>query len=73
VPDEKVRDEPRAMVRVFPAKSRIAMRLGRAVFRRAKDDRPALPVHWKISDCRATSDEGMRAFIEKFGGVQVLP
>src|SRR5262249_38947991 len=32
VPDEKVRDEARAMARVFATKSRTAMRLGRAAF-----------------------------------------
>src|SRR6516225_7161369 len=37
VPDDKVRDEARAMARVFATKSRTTMRLGRAAFMRVND------------------------------------
>ena len=70
VPDEKVRDEARAMARVFATKSRTTMRLGRAAFVRAND----LDYRCGIGDAvenfcnvAATADarEGVRAFIEK--------
>src|SRR5262249_8282522 len=37
VPDERVRDEARAMARIFATKSRTTMRLGRAAFVRVND------------------------------------
>jgi enoyl-CoA hydratase len=70
VPDENVRNEARAMARVFATKSRTAMRLGRAAFMRAND----LDYRRGIGDavenfCNvvATDDaqKGLRAFIEK--------
>jgi enoyl-CoA hydratase len=70
VPDEKVRDEARAMARLFATKSRTTMRLGRAAFVRAND----LDYRRGIGDAvenfcnvAATADaqEGLRAFIEK--------
>jgi enoyl-CoA hydratase len=69
-PDEKVRDEARAMARAFAAKSRTAMRLGRAAFLRAND----LDYRRGIGDAvenfcnvatTADAQEGVRAFIEK--------
>jgi enoyl-CoA hydratase len=69
-PDEKRRDEARAMARVFARKSRTAMRMGRAAFLRAND----LDYRRGIGDAgenfcnvAATPDaeEGLRAFIEK--------
>ena len=70
VPDDKVRDEARAMARMFATKSRTTMRLGRAAFVRAND----LDYRRGIGDAvenfcnvAATDDaqEGLRAFIEK--------
>jgi enoyl-CoA hydratase/carnithine racemase len=70
VPDERVRDEARAMARVFAAKSRTAMRLGRAAFVRVND----LDYRRSIGEAvenfcavTATADaqEGLRAFVEK--------
>src|SRR5262249_57473600 len=43
VPDEKVREEARAMAQVFARKSRAAMRLGRAAFLRPTRYGRALP------------------------------
>jgi enoyl-CoA hydratase len=68
--DEKLRDEARAMARMFARNSRTAMRLGRAAFLRAND----LDYRRGIGDAvesfcnvAATPDaeEGLRAFIEK--------
>ena len=70
VPDEKVRDEARAMARIFAAKPRTAMRFGRAAFLRVND----LDYRSGIADAvenfcnvAATADaqEGVRAFVEK--------
>ncbi len=70
VPDDKVRDEARAMARVFARKSRTTMRLGRAAFARVND----LDYRRGIGDAvehfcnvAATDDaqEGLRAFMEK--------
>jgi enoyl-CoA hydratase/carnithine racemase len=70
VPDEKLRDEARAMARIFATKSPTAMRLGRAAFMRAND----LDYRRSIGNavdvfCNvATTDdaqEGLRAFKEK--------
>jgi len=70
VPDEKVRDEARAMARVFAAKSPTTMRLARAAFARANDldDRRRLAEAVEnFCNVAATADarEGLRAFIEK--------
>jgi enoyl-CoA hydratase/carnithine racemase len=68
VPDEKVREEARAMARVFATKSPSAMRLGRAQFLRANDDRRRIAEAVEnFCTVAATADaqEGMRAFIEK--------
>jgi enoyl-CoA hydratase/carnithine racemase len=70
VPDEKVRDEARAMARVFATKSRTAMRLGRAAFMRVNDRDYRRGIGDAVEDfCNvaATADaqEGVRAFIEK--------
>ncbi len=70
VPDDKVRDEARAMARVFATKSRTTMRLGRAAFARVND----LDYRRGIGDAvehfcnvAATDDaqEGLRSFMEK--------
>jgi enoyl-CoA hydratase len=70
VPDEKVRDEARAMARVFATKSRTTMRLGRAAFVRANDRDYRRGIGEAVENfCKvaATADaqEGLRAFIEK--------
>jgi len=70
VPDEKVRDEARAMARVFATKSRTTMRLGRAAFVRANDldyRRGIGEAVENFCNVAATADaqEGLRAFIEK--------
>jgi enoyl-CoA hydratase len=70
VPDEKVRDEARAMARVFAAKSRTTMRLGRAAFVRANDldyRRGIGAAVENFCNVAATADaqEGLRAFSEK--------
>jgi enoyl-CoA hydratase/carnithine racemase len=68
VPDEKVRDEARAMARVFATKSRTAMRLGRAAFMRANDYRRGIAEAVEnFCNVAATADaqEGLRAFLEK--------
>jgi enoyl-CoA hydratase len=68
VPDEKVRDEGRALARVFAAKPRTAMRLGRAAFLRANDDRRGIgEAVENFCNVAATADaqEGVGAFIEK--------
>ena len=70
VPDEKVRDEARAMARVFATKSRTTMRLGRAAFMRVNDRDYRRGIGDAAEDfCNvaATADaqEGVRAFIEK--------
>jgi len=70
VPDERVRDEARAMARVFATKSRSTMRLGRAAFVRINDldyRRGIGEAVENFCDVAATTDaqEGVRAFIEK--------
>ena len=70
VPDDKVRDEARAMARVFAAKSRTTMRLGRAAFMRVNDRdyrRGIGDAVENFCNIAATADaqEGVRAFIEK--------
>jgi enoyl-CoA hydratase/carnithine racemase len=70
VPDERVRDEARAMARVFAAKSRTAMRLGRAAFVRVNDLDYRRGIGEAVENfcaVAATADaqEGLRAFIEK--------
>lgn len=70
VPDDKVRDEARAMARVFAAKSRTTMRLGRAAFMRVNDRdyrRGIADAVENFCNIAATADaqEGVRAFIEK--------
>jgi enoyl-CoA hydratase len=70
VPDEKVRDEARAMARMFATKSRTTMRLGRAAFVRANDldyrrgIGAAVEVFCNVA-ATADAQEGLRAFIEK--------
>jgi enoyl-CoA hydratase len=70
VPDEKVRDEARAMARMFAAKSRTTMRLGRAAFVRANDldyrrgIGEAVEIFCNVA-ATADAQEGLRAFIEK--------
>jgi enoyl-CoA hydratase/carnithine racemase len=70
VPDEKLRDAAREMAGIFAAKSRTAMRLGRAAFMRAND----LDSRRSIGDAvelfcnvatTADAQEGLRAFLEK--------
>jgi enoyl-CoA hydratase len=68
VADERVRDEARAMARVFATKSRTAMRLGRAAFVRVNDYRRGIgEAVENFCNVAATADaqEGLRAFIEK--------
>src|SRR6516162_9437631 len=70
VPDERVRDEARAMARVFAAKSRTAMRLGRAAFVRVNDLDYRRGIGEAVENfcaVAATADaqEGLRAFVEK--------
>ena len=70
VPDDKVRDEARAMARVFASKSRTTMRLGRAAFMRVNDRdyrRGIGDAVENFCNIAATADaqEGVRAFIEK--------
>jgi len=70
VPDDKVRDEARAMARVFATKSRTTMRLGRAAFMRVNDRdyrRGIADAVENFCNIAATADaqEGVRAFIEK--------
>jgi enoyl-CoA hydratase/carnithine racemase len=70
VPDDKVRDEARAMARVFATKSRATMRLGRAAFMRVNDRdyrRGIGDAVENFCNVAATTDaqEGVRAFIEK--------
>ena len=70
VPDEKVRDEARAMARVFATKSRTTMQLGRAAFMRANDRdyrRGIGDTVENFCNVAATADaqEGLRAFVEK--------
>jgi enoyl-CoA hydratase/carnithine racemase len=70
VPDERVRDEARAMARVFAAKPRTAMRLGRAAFVRVNDldyRRGIGEAVENFCNIAATADaqEGLRAFVEK--------
>jgi enoyl-CoA hydratase len=70
VPDDKVRDEARAMARVFASKSRTTMRLGRAAFMRVNDRDyrrgigDAVENFCNIAET-ADAQEGVRAFIEK--------
>src|SRR5215475_8626741 len=65
VPDERVRDEARALARALAAKSRTAMRLGRAQFLNANDDRrgiaDAVENFCKVA-ATADAQEGLRAF-----------
>jgi enoyl-CoA hydratase len=70
VPDERLRDAAREMAGIFAAKSRTAMRLGRAAFMRAND----LDHRRSVGDAvelfcnvATTEDaqEGLRAFMEK--------
>jgi len=68
VPDETLRAEARAMARAFAEKPRTAMRLARAAFLRANDDRRGIAeAVANFCDVAATAEaqEGMRAFIEK--------
>jgi enoyl-CoA hydratase len=70
VPDEKVRDEARAIARVFAEKSPTAMRLGRAAFMRANNlhDRREVEIAAETFSRVAATDsaqEGIRAFTEK--------
>ena len=70
VPDDKVRDEARAMARVFATKSRTTMRLGRAAFMRVNDRdyrRGIADAVENFCNVAATAEaqEGVRAFIEK--------
>jgi enoyl-CoA hydratase len=68
VADERVRDEARAMARVFATKSRTAMRLGRAAFVRVNDYRRGIgEAVENFCNVAVTADaqEGLRAFIEK--------
>jgi enoyl-CoA hydratase len=70
VPDEKVRDEARAMARIFAAKPRTAMRFGRAAFLRVNDldyRRGIADAVENFCNVAATADaqEGVRAFVEK--------
>jgi len=70
VPDDKVRDEARAMARVFAAKSRTTMRLGRAAFMRVNDRDYRRGIGDAVENfCNvattADAQEGVRAFIEK--------
>jgi enoyl-CoA hydratase/carnithine racemase len=68
VADERVRDEARAMARVFATKSRTAMRLGRAAFVGVNDYRRGIgEAVENFCNVAATADaqEGLRAFIEK--------
>jgi len=70
VPDERVRDEARAMARVFAAKPRTAMRLGRAAFVRVNDLDYRRGIGEAVENfcaVAATADaqEGLRAFVEK--------
>jgi enoyl-CoA hydratase len=70
VQDDKVRDEARAMARVFATKSRTTMRLGRAAFMRVNDRdyrRGIADAVENFCNVAATADaqEGVRAFIEK--------
>jgi enoyl-CoA hydratase len=67
-PDEKLREEARAMAGVFAKKSRTAMRLGRAAFLRTNDYRRDIAdAVENFCTVAATADaqEGSRAFIEK--------
>src|SRR5713101_4560949 len=70
VPDEKLRDEARAMAGIFATKSPTAMRLGRAAFMRANDldYRRSVGNAVEVFCNVATTDdaqEGLRAFKEK--------
>src|SRR5260370_40312799 len=68
VPDEKLREEARAMAQVFARKSRRAMRLGRAAFLQANDYRRGIAAGAKtFCDAAPAPDaqEGVRAFMEK--------
>src|SRR5437588_7703081 len=68
VPDETLRAEAHAMGRAFADKPRTAMRLARAAFLRANDDRRGIAeAVANFCDVAATAEaqEGMRAFIEK--------
>jgi enoyl-CoA hydratase/carnithine racemase len=68
VPDEQLREEARALARALAGKSRTAMRLGRAQFLHANDDRrgiaDAVENFCKVA-ATADAQEGLRAFIEK--------
>jgi len=68
VPDEKVREEARALAQVFARKSCAAMQLGRAAFRRANDyGRGIADAVETFCAAAVTADaqEGVRAFMEK--------
>ena len=70
VPDDKLRDEARALARTFAAKSPRTMRVGRAAFMRANDLDYRRSIGNAVENfCNvATSDdaqEGLRAFLEK--------
>jgi enoyl-CoA hydratase/carnithine racemase len=70
VPDEKLRDEARAIAGIFATKSPTAMRLGRAAFMRANDldYRRSVGNAVEVFCNVATTDdaqEGLRAFKEK--------
>ena len=68
VPDERVRDEARAMARVFATKPQTAMRLGRAAFVGVNDYRRGIgEAVENFCNVAATAEaqEGLRAFVEK--------
>src|SRR5215813_14212085 len=68
VADEKVREEARALAHAFARKSRAAMQLGRAAFRRANDyGRGIADAVETFCAAAASADaqEGVRAFMEK--------
>jgi len=70
VPDEKLRDEARALARIFATKSRTTMRLGRAAFMRANDLDYRRSIanaveHFCNVATTADAQEGLRAFTEK--------
>jgi 1,4-dihydroxy-2-naphthoyl-CoA synthase len=63
-----LRAEAHAMGRAFAAKPRSAMRLARAAFMRANDDRRAIAeavANFCEVAATAEAQEGVRAFIEK--------
>jgi enoyl-CoA hydratase/carnithine racemase len=70
VPDAKVREEARALARVFTKKPPTAMRLGRAAFMRVNDLDTRRGIAQAVEDfcnvaATAEAREGVRAFTEK--------